>query len=53
MTVKTRSRDTNNLYTYRDFEIYDENNNLICIASSKWGLLSTKTGHITQITDEI
>ena len=53
VTVKTWSRDTNKLYTYRDFEIYDENNNLICIASSKWVLLSTKTGHITQITDEI
>lgn len=53
VTVKTWSRDTNKLYTYRDFEIYDEKNNLICIASSKWVLLSTKTGHITQITDEI
>ena len=51
VTVKTWSRDTNKLYTYRDFEIYDENNNLICIASSKWVLLSTKTGHITQITN--
>lgn len=53
VTVKTWSRETSKLYTYRDFEIYDENNNLICIASSKWVLLSTETGHIIHITEEI
>ncbi len=53
VTVKTWSRQSEKLYTYRDFEIYDENNNLICIATSKWVLISTDTGRINLISEEV
>lgn len=36
LTVKTWSRPIEKLYCYRDFEIYDDKNNLIAVASSKW-----------------
>ena len=40
-------------YTYRDFEIYDEQNNLCVIGTSKWVLINIKTGRITKIEEEI
>ena len=43
ITVKTWSRPIEKLYFYRDFEMYDEANNLIAIASSKWILINTET----------
>ena len=53
ITVKTWSRSLNKFSTLRDFEVYDENNNLICIASSKWVLFDVKENRIAKITDEI
>lgn len=41
--LKTWSRNANKVLTYRDFEMYDEDGNLLCIASSKWTLVSTDT----------
>lgn len=40
-------------YTYRDFEIYDENNNLCAIATSKWVLTNIETGKLIKIDKEI
>lgn len=40
-------------YTYRDFEIYDEENNLYIIATSKWALLNINTGRLTKIEEDI
>lgn len=40
-------------YTYRDFQMYDENNNLCVIGTSKWVLLNNSTGRIAPITDEV
>lgn len=51
--VKTWARACNHFCTLRDFEIYDENNNLLCIASSKWALINIKTSTITRITNDI
>lgn len=53
VTVKTWSRHCSTVSTLRDFEVYDEHQNLICIASSKWVLVNSDTKHITKITDEI
>lgn len=41
LVVKTWSKPITKLYCYRDFEIYDNTNNLIAIASSKWVLYDT------------
>lgn len=53
VTVKTWARACNRFSTLRDFEIYDEDGNLLCIASSKWALIDIKQNGITKITDDI
>lgn len=51
--VKTWAREANRCFTYRDFEIYDEKGNLLCIASSKWALVTTDEGKMVRITPEV
>ena len=53
LTVHTWASNSNKFQTYRDFEVYDENNELICRASSKWTLIDISKGNITRITDKI
>lgn len=53
ITIKTWSRYSTKLYSYRDFEIYDSKQNLICIASSKWVLIDVSKGRIAKLEDEI
>lgn len=49
--VKTWAREKIKIFSYRDFEVYDENNNLLIIASSKWIFLDTKKNSIMKIED--
>ena len=49
--VKTWAREKNKLFCYRDFEVYDENNNLLIIATSKWIFLDTEKNSIMKIED--
>lgn len=51
--IKTWPRIFDKLYSYRDFEVYDENNNLIAIASSKWFAIDTENKKIRKLTPEI
>ena len=51
--VKTWARNSTKIHTFRDFEMFDCNNNLIGIASSKWVLLDANTMCLTKITPEI
>lgn len=51
--VHTWARDTNRVFTYRDYEIYDENNNLLVIATSKWTLVDINKGKMAELTPEI
>lgn len=51
--IQTWARYTNKFYTYRDFKIYDSNNNLIAIATSKWALIDVHKKSLARITDEI
>jgi len=53
LTVKTWPRVFDKLYSYRDFEVFDENNNLIAIASSKWFAIDTENKKIRKLTPEI
>lgn len=53
ITVKTWPRIFNKLYSYRDFEVYDQHNNLIAIASSKWFAIDTVNKKIRKLTPEI
>ena len=51
--VKTWGRNATKVYTYRDFEMYDGNNELCAIATSKWTLVNIESGKITKLTDEV
>jgi len=52
-TIRTWSRYSKRCYSYRDFEILDENGTLIAVATSKWALLQISTGSLMKITDAI
>lgn len=53
ITIKTWPRSFDKLYSYRDFKVYDKNNNLIAIASSKWFAIDTQSKKIRKLTPEI
>lgn len=51
--VKTWAKNAARFYTYRDFELYNEQGQIIAIATSKWVLLNASTMRLTKITPEI
>ena len=51
--VKTWARDTTKFYTYRDFEVFNSNNEKIAIATTKWVLIDAKTMNLTKISNEV
>jgi medium-chain acyl-[acyl-carrier-protein] hydrolase len=51
--VKTWARDCVKFYTFRDFEVFNDSNELVAIATTKWVLLDAKTMSLTKISDEI
>ena len=51
--VKTWTHSSNKLFSYRDFEMYDKDNNLLAIASSKWVLMDSRDYNIIQISDAL
>lgn len=53
ITVNTWSRYNTKLYSYRDFEVYDSDGNVIAIATSKWILIDAYNHKIARITDDL
>lgn len=53
LIAKTWSRKTDKFYAYRDFEVYDQDNNLIAIATSKWVFIDIQKGKIIKISEEV
>lgn len=53
LLVKTWARATSKIHTTRDFEVYNEKNELVAIASSKWVLVNIETGKIQKISDDV
>ena len=51
--VKTWSRKMEKCCAYRDFEIYNEQNKLLAVATTKWVLLDAETRKIQRIPDEL
>lgn len=51
--VKTWSRGIDKLYAYRDFELLDENGQIMGIATSKWVLIDTEKKRITKIDEKV
>ncbi len=53
LDIHTWSRYIIKCYAYRDFEIYDEKNNLCVIASSKWILVNNQTGKLARVEQDM
>ena len=51
--VKTWGKNMTKVFTYRDFEIYDENNKLCIIATSRWALIDVRTRRMAKLNDDI
>lgn len=51
--IKTWSRGVDKLYAYRDFEILNQEREIIGIATSKWVLLDIESLKITKLGNEI
>lgn len=52
LTINTWTRSENPLFSYRDFEVYD-NNTLVAKATSKWVLFDVNKKSITKITGDV
>lgn len=52
LKINTWSSSQSLLFFTRDFEVFDEYNNLIAIATSKWVLFDIKKGSLAKITDD-
>ena len=53
VTIRTWARSATKVSTLRDFEVIDSENKTVCIATTKWTLISMNTLSITKITDDI
>lgn len=53
LRVRTWAKVTNKFQTCRDFEVYDENDELVCVATSKWALIDVEKNSMTRISDDI
>ena len=53
LKINTWSSNQNHLSFYRDFEIFDESNQLVAIATSKWVLYDINKGSLVKITNDI
>ena len=53
VTVKTWARPSNGIQFFRDFELYDECENLIAIGTSKWVLIDIFTHKIVKLNSDV
>lgn len=51
--IQTWGRNGSKFYTFRDFYVYNEQEELVSIATSKWVLLNAETMSIEKITPEL
>lgn len=51
--VRTWARNAKKVSTYRDYELCDDNGNILAIATTKWALIDIHTKKITQISEDI
>lgn len=51
--VRTWSRKMEKCYAYRDFEVYDENENKLAIATTRWVLLDVDTRKIQRLPESL
>lgn len=51
--VRTWSRKMEKCSAYRDFEVYDENEKLLVIATTKWAIIDLETRKIKRMSEEL
>lgn len=52
-TIKTRPSGADRILAFRDYEVFDENNNTLALATSNWVVLDLKTRRPVFITDDV
>ena len=53
ITIHTWSKPCKKIYVYRDFEVFDEDGNLIATAGSKWVFMDMDNSSIIRANDEM
>lgn len=53
ITVKTWVRNIEKVASWRNFEVYDEAQELVAIGTTKWAFIDTNTGRPAKITEEM
>ena len=53
LTVKTWARKFEKVSSWRDFEVYDNEKNLICVGTTQWVLIDVKKQRPAKITEEM
>lgn len=53
ITIKTWSRYSTKLYSYRDFEILNSDGKIVAIATSKWILIDVEQNKVARITEDL
>lgn len=53
LTIKTWSRKIDRFYAFRDFEVRDQYDNIVCIATSKWVFMDIDKLKIQKVGEEI
>ncbi|MCQ2295201.1 MAG: thioesterase [Bacteroidales bacterium] len=53
VTVRTWSRGTDGLYAWRDFEMLDEQGNLLVACATSWVILDTEARHVLRLGELI
>ena len=53
LKIKTWPKSFSRIASYREFEVYDELDNLVAIASSKWVLINTETLSLARLTPKM
>ena len=51
--INTWARWLNKFFTYRDYEVFDDEGNLCAIATSKWTLIDIKERKMVRLTEEL
>lgn len=53
LVVKTWSRCIDRFYAFRDFEVRNQYNEIVCIATSKWVFIDIDKGKIIKVSNEV
>lgn len=53
ITVRTWAQEHSNIYANRDFEVFNENNEIVAKATSKFVILNTITGRPEKLTEDV